>query len=357
MGNKVAHALIGNTDKRNGWIGQTDGSLPTFAGPIPVAEVQRLLFNWEAISVPTGNFIPVGAESIGDPGVMFLPDGRLVRAVVTEGAQGIVRSDDFTELGRHTNRYRIHDYDEWLIKNVSYILQGTLSILSALTLKNGAQACVEIGLDESMHDNETGLDFWPFLLARTSLDGSIATTYEAFNRLLRCDNMFAGISRDAKAAGRQVKFKHTANSLSEDNMMAVREALSILDLAAQDMMTGTRKLCGIPVTRLQWTKVLDILEPQAGPDSSKVAVTKATNRREALDHYYTTDPMSAPYAGTVFGGLQAASTYQHHGVGVRGTSRLERVYDRTIRGDMAKSDFATLEAFATVLDMPELVMA
>src|SRR5262249_18776484 len=154
---------------------------------------------------------------------------------VTDGAQGIVRSDDFTELGRHGKGYRIHDYNEWLIRNVSNILQDSLSVLSALTLKNGAQAAVEIGLDESMHDDTTGLDFWPFILAQTSLDGSLATTYSSFNRVLQCDNMFQGIQRSAKKAGRQYKVKHTVNSISDVHIAGVREALSILDKSAQDM--------------------------------------------------------------------------------------------------------------------------
>ncbi|QSM01187.1 hypothetical protein SEA_NANOSMITE_163 [Mycobacterium phage Nanosmite] len=357
MGTNIAHALIGNTSKRGHWIGQTDGTLPTYDGPIPVGEVERQLFDWEAISVPTGNFIPVGVDEIGEPGVIILPDGRPAKAVITEGAQGIVRSDDFTELGRHGRGYRIHDYKTWLIRNVSNILQDRLSILSALTLKNGAQAAVEIGLDETMHDDKTGLEFWPFLLAQTSLDGSIATTYSAFNRLLICDNMFSGINREARRAGRQYKVKHTVNSLSEVHIAGVREALSILDKSAHEMQDFTRMLASIPVSRVQQLKVLDIIEPPAPADSSKVKVTKTENRRELLDHYFTTDPMSAPFAGTAFGVVQAVSTYQHHGVAVRGTSRLERVYDRAIRGDFAASDGATLAALSEVLEMPELVAA
>ncbi|QNL30849.1 hypothetical protein SEA_ESTES_161 [Mycobacterium phage Estes] len=357
MGNNVAHALIGNTAKRDRWIGQTDGMLPTYEGPIPVAEVERQLFDWHAMSVPTGNFIPVGVDEIGDPGVIILPDGRPARYVITEGAQGIVRSDDYTELGRHGKGYRIHDYKEWLIRNVSNILQDRLSILSALTLKNGAQAAVEIGLDETMHDDKTGLEFWPFLLAQTSLDGSIATTYSAFNRLLICDNMFQGIQAQAKASGRQYKVKHTVNSMNSVHLAGVREALSILDKSAHDMQDFTRFLASIPVSRKQQLKVMDIIEPPAPADSSKAKVTKTENRREQLDHYFTTDPMSAPFDGTAFGVLQAVSTYEHHGKAVRGTSRLERVYDRAIRGDFAASDGATLSALSQVLEMPELVPA
>ncbi|MBB5167086.1 DUF932 domain-containing protein [Mycobacterium sp. AZCC_0083] len=357
MGNKIAHALIGNTAKRGTWIGQTDGKLPTYEGPIPVAEVERRLFNWEAISVPTGNFIPCEPDSIGS----IMIDGNYYMPKVTTGRQGIVRSDDFSELGRPTTAYAMHDYKVWLIRKVSEMLGSTLSILSALTLKNGAQAAVEIGLDDTMHDDTTGLDFWPFLLAKTSLDGSITTTYEAFNRVLRCDNMFGGISRDAKNAGRQFKVKHTARSLETSHVAGFREAMVILDQSAHDMQDWIQTMSGIQVPRKNWLQVLDIIEPPAPAGSTAVKVTKTNNRRELLDSIYLGQgelgELNGPFAGTAFGVVQASNTYQHHGVGVRGTSRLERVYDRAIRGDLAASDQIAVEALAKVLDMPELAMA
>ena len=101
--NNIAHALIGNTDKRPVWIGQGGGKLPTYAGPIPVSEVERHLFNWEAISVPTGNFIPCEPDSIGS----VLIDGTYYMPKITPGAQGFVRSDErpggraATEHGRY----------------------------------------------------------------------------------------------------------------------------------------------------------------------------------------------------------------------------------------------------------------
>lgn len=354
MGTQIARALIGNTEKRNGWIGQTDGTLPTFPGPIPVGEVERLLFNWEAISVPTGNFIPCAKRNAD----LFIEiDGKEtpVKAVVTQGAQGIVRSDDFTELGRHKASYRIHDYKVWLIRNVSNVLQDTLRILSALTLKNGSQAAVEIGLDESMHDGKSGLDFWPFLLAHTSMDGSVATSYSAFNRILQCDNMFTSLHAEAREAKRQYKIKHTSQSMSVDTISGVRQALSILEQSATGMTDYVHELIGIKLTRPQWHKVLDIIEPLAPEGSSKAKVTKTENRRDAIDAVYTSDPMSAPWSGTAFGAVQAFNTYQHHYAPVRSVSRLERVYDRAIRGEFAEADSMMLTAVAKVLDRPELV--
>lgn len=358
MGHHVAHALIGNTDKRQGWIGQTDGTLPTYAGPIPVAEVQRRLFNWQAISVPTGNFIPVGVESLGEPGVMMLEDGSLARAIVTPGKQGIVRSDDFTELGRHSASYGKHDYDEWMIQKVMVALQGAMEIWAALTMKNGAQAAVEIALDETMNDESTGLNFYPFMLARTSLDGSLATSYSVHTRVLECDNQFPSINGEAVRAGRQYKVKHTALSNTRDHTVGMREAMNVMDIQATEFKAFTALLTGIPTTRKNWVDVMDIIEPPAPAGSSQVKATKTDNRRELLDSIYKGEgefgALSGDFSGTVFGGFQAANTYQQRGVGVRGTTRIERVYDRSIRGDLAASDAQVLAAFAKVLGRPEL---
>lgn len=350
MGTAIAHGLIGNTDKRSHWIGKTDGTLPTYPGPIPISDVESRLFDWEAISVPTGNFIPVRVEEAD----LLIPtkDGKgsiPVKAVVNTGAQAIVRSDDFTELGRFKLGYRIHDYKQWLIYVISEILGNNMCILSALTMKNGAQAAIEIGLDEALHDSKSGLDFWPFILAYTSMDGSLATTFSAFSRVLRCDNMFRAISREAAASGRQSKFRHTINSLSENAVSGMHSTIGLLERQADGMVSYVNRLAAVPMSRPQWIKVMDIIAPPAPEDSTKAKVTKMANRREQLDDMYANSDMVAPWVGTAFGGLQAVSSFRHNVASVRGATRLERVYDRTIRGEMAEGDLKTLEAMSTVL--------
>ncbi len=342
-------AVIGNTDKRSTWIGKNDGNLPTYPGPIPVTEVERLLFDWEAISVPTGNCIPVH----GTDADLWLraKTGQLVphKFVLTEGAQGIVRSDTHAELGRHSSRYKMHDYKGWLIRKVSNILGDTLSILSAILMQGGARAAVEIGLDETMHDSESGMDFWPYLLAVTSLDGSLATTYSAFNRLLRCDNQFGLIRKDARDAGRQYKIKHTSNSDSEAQIAGARHALGMLEQSALGITDFIHSLIPVKVTRPQWVEVMDIIMPPAPEDAPKRVKTGVENRREMLDSVYTSNPMAAPWNGNAWGAVQAYDTYMHHFSSVHGATRLERVYERSIAGKFAEGDRRMVDALSTVL--------
>lgn len=351
---KTARAIIGNTAKRPVWIGQKgDGTLPTFEGPIPLGVIERDLFNFQAVSVPTGNFVPCEPDSIGS----VLIDGKYYMPKITPGKQGIIRSDDHTELGRHGSGWRAHDYSEWGHRTLSNAVQGPVGVNVALLLKNGAQAAIEVCLDETLHDGGSGVDFWPVLLFRTSLDGSLSSTYSAGVKLAACDNMFQGIEAHAKAEGRQLKVKHTINSVHFDVISGVQQTMHILERQADGMLDFLGHTTSIPVTRKVWLDVMDIIEPPAKADSTKVALTKADNRRQLLDATYQNDPMVAPWAGTAFGVIQAINTFEHHHRNVRGTSRIERVYDRAIRDDFAKADAATLGALAKVLDMPELVMA
>lgn len=351
---KTARVIIGNTAKRPVWIGQKgDGTLPTFEGPIPLGVIERDLFNFQAISVPTGNFIPCEPDSIGS--VMI--EGKYYLPQVTPGKQGIVRSDDFSELGRHGSGWRAHDYNAWGHRTLSSVVQGPLGVNLALLLKNGAQAAIEVCLDEMLHDGTSGMDFWPVLLFYTSLDGSLSSSYTAATKLAPCDNVFRGVLKRGAAAGRQIKYKHTKSSVNADVVGGVRQAMGIMEREADGLVDFLKLTTAIPTTRKQWLDVLDIIEPPAKEGATKVATTKADNRRQQIDAVYQNDPMASPWAGTVFGGIQAFNTFEHHHRNVRGTSRIERVYDRAIREDFAKSDTAVLNAFAKVMDMPELAMA
>ena len=357
----TAKVLVGTFAERDskfaGEAGKRIGGgriLGRYDGGIPVGEINRLLFNFDALEVPSANLIPVTLES-GEPFDTII-DGQAYRVNVVPNKKAIVRSDDFSELGRHGATYAAHHYEDWMLRKISNVVQGGLIIDNAGTLRNGAQAFVTIRLDEELHDGSTGLDFWPFLLAYTSLDGSLATTYSAGVRLPICDNMHQGYAAAAKAAGRQYKAKHTRYSTSANVVAGVQQALSIMDRAATGMVDFAQELTQIELSRKQWIQVLDIIEPPAAADASKVKVTKTENRRNLLDDFYVTSPMNAPWTGTAFGALQAVNSYEQHARMSRGMPAAERVFDRAIRGDLLDADVSALEAISKVVGR-ELVSA
>jgi hypothetical protein len=98
-----------------------------YPGPVPVDDVKRRLFGWEAVSSPVYVESPV--------------TGGLVEA---PGRQAIVRSDSGHLMGIFTHGYVPHPYVEWLLNIIATLLEDDLSIGSAGLLREGAVAWVSV---------------------------------------------------------------------------------------------------------------------------------------------------------------------------------------------------------------------
>lgn len=90
-------------------------------------------------------------------------------------------------MGVFTPGNAMHQYDQWLLTTVANVLDDDLSISSAGLLRGGAVAWVEVSVPESITTPE-GVVFRPNLLATTSFDGSIATTFKRTVTDVICDN-------------------------------------------------------------------------------------------------------------------------------------------------------------------------
>lgn len=353
---KRAKIIIGNTSKRKvagggAWIGQGE-VIASYEDAIPVQAVNDLLLNWEPVEVPNANLIPVSLEA---DRIDTIVDGQAYRIDVRPEHKAIVRSDDFSSLGVFKNGYNSASYGR-MVNFFQESLQSSLQIWNAGELRNGGQFFMTVGMDETMHDNKSGLDFLPYVMFHSSLDGSLANTWVPGSLVTICDNMFAGQRAAARNAGRLVKFKRSRFSLSDERVKDLRSALAVMELEAEATTNLVHELVDIELSRPQWLKVLDIIIPEAKGEVSKAAVTKTSNRRQSVDAIYQNSPMVAPWTGTAFGAVQAFNTYHHHAQSVRGTSRVERVFDRAIRGDMAEQDNLTIAALEKVLQR-ELVTA
>lgn len=337
-----------------------------FDGPIPVKVVLERLFPWRPMTVPTANLIPCAKKDAN----FFLPErmmlagksfdkGTPVRVVVVPDMQGVVRSDNFLELGHHSDEYRIHDYEQWLIQLQSNVIGDTLTILGAGLLRNGAQAYVQVALPESSHDSESGMEFYPYIMGSTSLDGSIPTTFSGQTLLVVCDNTRNAALRQSESSGRIYKARHTSKSLETSKIRDVRQALRIIHQTNDAMMEELHELSSIKVTPRQWVKVMDIILPLPTKTDADFTLRKfhiAENKREVLNHTYNRDPMARDWRGTALGVVQAVNTYETHYRTVKG-NRVTRNLDKAIRGQFNELDRNTVKALATVLDRPELVSA
>jgi phage/plasmid-like protein (TIGR03299 family) len=303
-----------------------------YVGAVPVEDVRRRLFYWEAVE--------------GTVESAFLTAPKKVTRITDPTRKTIIRPDLGVVLGVFRPGFELHQYDKWLLDIASNLLDSELSIGSAGLLKLGAQAWVQLELPDN-DVTKHGVEFRPNLLASTSFDGTLSTTYKRTNTIVVCDN-----TREAALSerGQTVKIKHTKSSAKVGalNIADSREALNIVFDTGTQFAAEVDKLIETTVTDKQWADFLDAHRPV--PENKGRGQTLAINERDALTELWKNDPRVAPWTGTAFGVAQAVNTFGQHIQTVRGAERSERNVSRVLSGAVAKDD-------AEVLAQLELVLA
>lgn len=321
------NTLIGFTLKRgNAWhrdLSLVVGGLDNhYAGAIPVEDVHSRLFGWSAIESPV--FVQID-------GMMMPVDGR----------KALVRSDNGHVLGIHSDGYKGHAYGTWLVDNLSKMVGGGAEFANAGLLADGAQAWVQIEMPDNI--DAGGVKVRPFLLATTSFDGSIATTYKTGFTNVVCDNTFGMFMSEA---GESYKRKHTRHS--EFSLLNAAGTVNTLHLVAESVTADIERMLSVEVSDLQWSKFVTAHAPIAD-DASKRSISMAETKREALTGLYRTDMRVAPWAGTAWGVVQAVNTYNEHFAIVRNVDPFERKMTRAIKGQVGTDDAGTLVTLGKVI--------
>jgi phage/plasmid-like protein (TIGR03299 family) len=339
--------LVGFTDKRgNAWhyreADQIEGA-NHFAGAVPVDAVLTRLFNFTGIVQPVFTLNAAGEQ-------FQVPD-----------MVAVVKSDENVCFGIHSDGYTPHQYAQWLIEHVAKLVNGHTGIGTAGLLKGGAQAWVQIETPETYKTTQ-GVDFRSYLLATTSFDGSIASTYKMCNQLTVCDNTRECALREK---GLAFKVKHTRNS--ELRIKDAQQALHLIETEQEAFAGEIDALCKWHVSEAQFQQFLAKLVPLPEKkdldvnkrDYSTRTATIAARKREALNELYRQDGRAAPWQGTAFGVLQAVNTYQHHLAPQRkAESRYLRNMENVVTGKMADNDANAMELLAKICEWkPELVAA
>lgn len=335
--------LVGFTEKRgNAWWYKADHDLAEsnhYAGAIPVADVQRRLFTWEAEEVPVFTTLPASLEDLN---TTILGDGSYVKFEAIPNTKAIRRSDNHDVLGIFKDGYQPHQYSEWLLGNVANLISDELQIASAGLLKNGANAWVQIEAPETIW-LPSGVGYRPNITAADSLDGSISTTYKPMWTNVVCDNTLrAGLSE--KGSSYKVKHSRYSNLKIKD----AQDALGIIDTSGKAIEEEINSLLRWEVTDREWAKLLDVAIPLGEKEGR--GRTIAENKREAIGNLYNHDNRVEPWRGTAFGVLQAFNTYAHHGATVKNVNRVERNMSNALLGITEKSDaeiLAELEKIKT----------
>lgn len=323
--------LIGFTSKRGtAWHYRADdqGDEPNhYEHAVPVEDIRRRLFHWE----------PAEAELHA---VTLSPEG--VTTYTDPTRKVIARPDTGQILGVFKQGYQIHGYGDWLIENVEAILDADLQIGSAGLLRGGAVAWVQVEMEDTMQAG--GVEFRPFLTATTSLDGSLATTYQTGAQVVVCDNT---LSAALNSSDTQVKIRHSAHSLTR--MQTVRDALGIVHQVADTFTAQVEQLLDQAVTDAQWEQFVAAYSGTDDPTASKRAQTTRQAQAEGLNRLWFHDQRVSPWKGTAFGVVSAANTYTHHVAPIRGASRAERNTERLVTGKVHAHDAHTMEVLTAVL--------
>lgn len=353
---KIADIMIGNTSRRQvagggAWFGKGQVKA-SYEDAIPVQHVYDNLLNWEPIEVPNANLIPL-QDSVGADG--FLDDGTPYRLNIRDDYKAIVRSDNYASLGVFKNAYDSSAYNR-MVAFIQDVFQGHLPVWNAGLLGGGKKFFITVGMDQTMHDDKSGLDFWPYLMFHSSLDGSLANTFVPGTGVAQCDNMFPAMRKAATAAGRLVKFKRSRHSLSDIRIKSLRDALGIMTIEAEQFSDDLHNLVDTPLTRADFHKALGVILPTPNDDAAKAAVTRYENQRDALVDLYLGSPMVEPWKDTAFGFVQMINTYNNRYKAVRGALQVERTFERALSGSLAEADSEAVRALELVLDRPLLTV-
>jgi phage/plasmid-like protein (TIGR03299 family) len=320
--------LIGFTDKRGfAWhyrIEDQGAESNHYPGAVPLEDVLRRLFNF------TVDETPLYIRANG--GFVELP-----------GRKAMVTSDDNSVLGVFKAGYQGHQYQEWLLENVATILDDELGIGSAGLLKNRGQAWVSVEVPDTIRTPE-GVEFRPNLLACTSFDGSLATTYKRVVTAVVCDNtLSAGLSED----GLKFKLKHT--KYSGLRITDAREALGIVYEMVGDFEREVAELTSWKVSDEDFMRHLDEMVPLPEDVNAKRGITMSESKRAEIINLYKNDERAAPWNGTAFGVLQAYNTWNHHKASVRkGVPRVVRNMENVVSGKYGNLD---AEVLTTLRDL------
>lgn len=321
------NTLVGYTAKRGNAWHYREGDGNHFPGAVPMARVEAL-YDFEVVERPL--YMP-DTNPANDGAFVRVPDRKAMVHEKTGDVLGIFKSG-----------FQGHAYTEWLLDNVATLLDADLAISSAVLLKAGAVAAVQVEMEDTV-SNPQGVDFRPFLTAYTSYDGSFATTYRTGVTRVVCDNTLAAAADDANGA--VVKYRHSSNSLHK--VHEARQALDVISTVADDFNAEVERMCAQTVTDQQFA---DFLEMEVPDKDSKAGRTRAVERRELLTALYRNDARVAPYKGTAFGVYQTMNTYRLHESPVQQrTERVERNTLNFLRGKVEKDDAQSMKNLQLVL--------
>ena len=319
--------LVGFTDTEKPWWYQAEmqGDEPTiYSGAVPLEDVKRRIFDWEAVRCAIKVDIPDRLD------------------VLVPKMYAIVNSKTGHVFKIASDNYVIHQYQDWLVKKVATLLDnGNLQIGSAGLLRKGAGAFVSVETPENVK-TRSGMKIKSKLLAASSHDSKLASTYKFVSTIVVCDNTLNWAL--AEKYSEPYRMRHTANSLGR--LEDVRKSLDIVIAGSEGMLDFLDTLSEIKVSDSQWQEIVERLVPVPDPSRPQV-VARLKNKHLELDNLWRSDPRCAPWHGSGLGVFQAFNTHRNHVAG-QDASRFDRNMSKTLSNTSLKEDKKILKVLREV---------
>ncbi len=341
------------TGRNEAWW-HTDDFKNGYPDAIPASEVERVLFNWEPEEVEIMFKRRRGVTEDN----MDARDGiGPFQWVPSVKSKAIMHPDTDYEFGVFgIDTYKVHTYQQWLVENVSKMLDSEVGIGTAGLLREGGVAYVGLELPDSIE--AAGMDIRPMLLACTSLDGTKATTYKMVTQVPICDNT---LDLALQGDGNTFKIKHSSRSLGR--LMNARDALGVVYKHAEDITAFLDTLSNVDVTDAQFKQIVAAIKPIPEPTTetqkgkvvvtNQRAITIAENLHYDLNAMWATDPRCKAWNGTLLGAFQTVNTWHNH-ERPQNDNGVDRVMTATISGQVGKFDREFFDIVAGLdIDMPD----
>lgn len=254
------------------------------------------------------------------------------------GRKVVVRTDTQTVLGAFSGRYQIHPPKEWCLRNLELLADGGLHISTSMVLRGGAVVAVQAE-NPGEREAREGVKYRPWIMAVTSMDGSIATTYVSGVTALACENALGvALYREKDAA--KVRVRHTSNSLGRIVEMRARLDI-VLERVGDAFDEQVRQLTDQYVSDAQFA---EIVKRYTGVEVAKEgrSLTMARGKQDALETLWREDDRVAPWRNSAYGVLAAFNTARHHLFGAD-KERGERNALLAAKGEWEKFDARVLQ--------------
>jgi len=314
-------------------VSAQDAESNHYPGAIPFEDVKRRLFYWVATEGAVSTRVRVGGK------------WRTVKVPGKKSLSHPETGEVFSIVGKS---FATHNYYPWLVENFQTVLDTQeLNIGSAGLLKGGAQAWVQIELDETV-EGPGGIRHRPFFTGSCVLDGSRSDVYGTGSVLAVCDNTLSSALGNFFA---QVKYAHRKGV--EFQPQAVRDKLELLIGTTDAVNAELEALLGMKVSDANWEKFVVATIGKDRPFEAGRGQTNWDGMHDALTALYRNDDRVAPWTGTGFGALQAVNTWRHHVQVAKNVAggRAERNMINRLDGTNDKADARSLELLQGVLGL------